>query len=70
MFTKVMRGLIKYWRSLNIKIGCFLDDGLGVTKRLDIGYKEAKIVRDTLILQASLLMKTNQFGYQLEPCNG
>ena len=59
VFTKVMRDLIKYWRSLNIKIGCFLDDGLGMTKRLAIGYKEAKSVRDTLILQASLLITKN-----------
>ena len=36
VFTKVMRGLVKYWRSLNIKIGCFLDDGLGIGSSYEI----------------------------------
>jgi len=29
IFTKVVRPLVKHWRSNSVKIACFLDDGLG-----------------------------------------
>jgi len=49
IFTKTVRPLIKYWRSLGIKIACFLDDGLGT--ELDEGKAKyaSKIVYETLI---------------------
>ena len=55
VFTKVMRVLVKYWRSLGIKIGCFLDDGLGIGSSYEIAKKEADVVRLSLISAGFLI---------------
>ena len=55
IFTKIMRVLVKYWRGIGIKIACFLDDGLGVSRNLTISQEEAKIVRSSLISAGFLI---------------
>ena len=32
VFTKVMRCLVKFWRSHSVKIACYLDDGAGYAR--------------------------------------
>ena len=49
VFTKVMRGLVKHWRFLGIKIACFLDDGLGTASKNTIAKAESKMVHSTLL---------------------
>jgi len=49
IFTKTVRPLIKYWRSLAIKIACFLDDGLGTEPNKEKAINSSRIVYETLI---------------------
>jgi len=49
IFTKTVRPLIKYWRSLAIKIVCFLDDGLGTEPNKEKAINSSRIVYETLI---------------------
>jgi len=48
-FTKVMRSLVKHWRQHCVKIGCFLDDGLGISSTKDIAFEDSKFVQNSLI---------------------
>lgn len=48
IFTKIMRCLIKYWRTNGIKIACFLDDGLGVSDSYEKTLKNSKFVKNSL----------------------
>ena len=49
IFTKLMRVLIKYWRTYGIKIVCFLDDGLGGGKTSELTYNDSNFVRKSLM---------------------
>ena len=44
VFTKVVRCLVKRWRSLSIKIVVYLDDGLGVEETKQLALEKSKIV--------------------------
>ena len=48
VFTKLMKGLVKDWRRHGIKIGCFLDDGLGVEKSKYKLREDAEFVKGSL----------------------
>ena len=48
VFTKVMRPLVKYWRSNGIKICVYLDDGLGVEKSHNKAIESSSFVRKSL----------------------
>ena len=48
IFTKVVRVLIKYWRSYAIKIACFLDDGLSIDFDKDQAIKNSKFVKGSI----------------------
>ena len=48
IFTKIVRVLIKYWRSFAIKISCFIDDGLAVEYSEAQAKENSKFVRDSL----------------------
>ena len=48
IFTKVLRVLIKYWRSVGINIVMFLDDGIGGSTDYDLATKHSMFVRDSL----------------------
>ena len=49
IFTKVMRCLIKHWRSLGLRIVCFLDDGLCTAQSFNIAVTAAYRVKSDLI---------------------
>jgi len=44
-----MKALVKTWRSYSIRIGCFLDDGLGASESYISAVADAKLVRSSLI---------------------
>ena len=48
IFTKVMRSLIKYWRSQAIKIACFIDDGAGFEEGKGLALTKSSFVRQSL----------------------
>ena len=49
IFTKIVRVLIKYWRSYAIKIACFLDDGLSIEyTQQEQAIKNSKFVKKSL----------------------
>ena len=48
IFTKVVRVLIKFWRSQGIKICCFIDDGFGCNANLPQTKAHSQIVRMSL----------------------
>ena len=48
VFTKVIRPLVKYWRSNGIKICVYLDDGLGVEKSHNKAIESSSFVRKSL----------------------
>ena len=45
IFTKLVRVLIKYWRSNAIQILCYLDDGFGAEKSFDLALKNSTFVK-------------------------
>ena len=45
----MVRPLVKYWRSLAIKIARFLDDGLGINFDVNSANKDSQIVKETLL---------------------
>lgn len=49
IFTKVLRQLLKYWRSLCIDIVMFLDDGIGGHTDFDLALRHSKLVRSSLV---------------------
>ena len=48
IFTKVCRVLVKFWRSLGIKIVLFLDDGIGVARTLDNCKAIARFIKSSI----------------------
>ena len=48
LFTKIVRPLLKYWRSHPIKIACFLDDGLSVAEPFSEAICNSQFVQETL----------------------
>ena len=50
VFTKVMRGLVKYWRGCKIRISVFLDDGLGSGKKYALAKEHSMFVQTSLRL--------------------
>ena len=48
IFTKVVRVLVKYWRSLGFPIVIYLDDGLGTTENYELCEKMSVQVRDLI----------------------
>ena len=48
IFTKVLREMVKYWRSHSIKIVMFLDDGWGTNKNQFLCSVDAEFVRNSL----------------------
>ena len=49
IFTKVVRPLVKYWRSSGIKIVVFIDDGAGSDTSFDLAVKNSNFVKRTLL---------------------
>ena len=49
VFTKVVRPLVKHWRSHAVKIACFLDDGLGIACTYQDALSCSNFVKATLI---------------------
>ena len=49
VFTKLMRELVKHWRSNAIQIVVYLDDGFGVERDFDTACKHMHIVRNDLV---------------------
>ena len=49
IFTKMVRPLDKFWRSLAIKITCFLDDDLCIKFDVNLTNKDSQIVKETLL---------------------
>ena len=49
VFTKVVRPLVKHWRSHAVKIACFLDDGLGIAYTYQDALSCSNFVKTTLI---------------------
>ena len=49
IFTKVMRCLIKYWRSRAIKIACYIDDGAGFEEDKGLASWKSDFVRESLL---------------------
>ena len=49
VFTKVVRPLVKRWRSHAVKIACFLDDGLGIAYTYQDALSCSNFVKITLI---------------------
>ena len=49
IFTKVLRVLIKYWRSLGHRVIMFLDDGIGADVCQDKAVEQSSFVRSSLI---------------------
>ena len=50
IFTKIIKVLIKYWRSFSIKISVFLDDGIAVEYDHEKSRKNSTFVRNSLHL--------------------
>ena len=48
IFTKIVRALVKYWRSYAIKIACFLDDGMGLDYVYSKALEKSIFVKDSL----------------------
>lgn len=49
IFTKTLRVLIKYWRSLGHKVIMFLDDGIGGSVSYDQALISSKFIRNSLM---------------------
>ena len=49
IFTKVIRPLVKHWRSKAIRIVVYLDDGLGASSTFDAATKQSLSVRADLV---------------------
>lgn len=49
IFTKVLREMVKYWRSHGIKIVMFLDDGWGTSFSFESAQVDASLVRNSLL---------------------
>ena len=49
VFTKVVRPLVKHWRSHAVKISCFLDDGLGIAYTYQDALSCSNFLKTTLI---------------------
>ena len=47
-FTKIVRPLVKYWRSHLIKIACFLDNGLSAAESFSEAICNSQSVQETL----------------------
>ena len=48
IFTKIVRVLVKFWRSKAVKLCCFIDDGLGTNKGKGITQSQSDLVRYSL----------------------
>ena len=48
IFTKIIRVLIKYWRSFAIRISVFIDDGFSIDYDYATALKNSKFVKHTL----------------------
>ena len=48
IFTKIVRTMVRYWRSFSIKIGVFLDDGLSIEYDENQAKKNSKFVQKSL----------------------
>ena len=61
IFSKVLRELVKYWRSLGHKIVMFLDDGIGGSACFEAALASSNFVRNSIV----------EFGFLLahEKCN-
>ncbi|KAH3847037.1 uncharacterized protein LOC127873650 isoform X1 [Dreissena polymorpha] len=55
IFTKVLRVLIRHWRSLGFKVIMFLDDGIGGDNSFDKAVQTSYYVRQTLLDTGFLL---------------
>lgn len=49
IFTKVLREMVKYWRSYGIKIVMFLDDGWGTNDNLRSTLEDSEFVKSSLV---------------------
>ena len=49
IFTKIIRPLVKHWRSKAIRIVVYLDDGLGASSTFDAATKQSLSVRADLV---------------------
>ncbi|VDH92658.1 Hypothetical predicted protein [Mytilus galloprovincialis] len=50
VFTKTVRVLVKYWRSLGFPMVVYLDDGMGIAENFETCSKISKIVEKDLLL--------------------
>ena len=48
IFTKIVRALVKFWRSQGVRICVFIDDGLGTKEGYSLTKMDAKLVRESL----------------------
>ncbi|VDI74620.1 Hypothetical predicted protein [Mytilus galloprovincialis] len=50
IFTKTVRVLVKYWRSLGFPMVVYLDDGMGTAENFDTCFELSKTVKNDLLL--------------------
>ena len=49
IFTKIMRQLVKYWRSKGLRAVVYLDDGIVAVQGLEAAKRSSHMVKDTLV---------------------
>jgi hypothetical protein len=54
IFSKVLRPLVKFWRSQSIKLVLYLDDGFGVSDHLQLSSRQAIQVKSDLMFDTLL----------------
>jgi hypothetical protein len=64
IFLKVLRELIKYWRSKSIRIIMYLDDGLGGANTFEKCKEVSLVVKNYLFNFGLLLPSKNLTGIQ------
>ena len=66
IFTKVLREMVKYWKSHCIKIVMFLDDGWGANSTKQLCSADAEFVRSSLEQAGFVINYDKQYGNQFK----
>ena len=45
IFSKLVRKIIKFWRSKHLKVVAYLDDGIGEAETFENAYKDSKSIQ-------------------------
>ena len=62
MFTKVIKRLVKHWRSRGIPLALYLDDGVGCLHDFSVAQNTASAVRSDLANAGVVTNEENLFG--------